>query len=84
MKFGPVLSSSQLKRLNDHKYSCTSSSLLEPYLQPWWNWVVSQIPIWLAPNLITIMGLFVNIFTSIILIFLKPDHNEEVFIVENV
>ena len=77
MKFNPVLSSSQLKRLSDHKYSCTSSSLLEPFLQPWWNWVVSQIPIWLAPNLITITGLAVNIITSLVLIYVNPDGKQE-------
>ena len=78
MKFKPILSSSQLKRLNDHKYSCTSSSLLEPFLQPWWNWVVSQLPVWLAPNLITITGLAVNIITSLVLIYLNPDGKQEV------
>ena len=78
MKFNPVLSSSQLKRLGDHKYSCTSSSLLEPFLQPWWNWVVSQLPFWLAPNLITITGLAVNIITSLVLIYLNPDGKQEV------
>ena len=77
MKFNPVLSTSQLKRLGDHKYSCTSSSLLEPFLQPWWNWVVSQLPIWLAPNLITITGLAVNIITSLVLIYLNPDGKQE-------
>jgi len=77
MKFNPVLSSSQLKRLGDHKYSCTSSSLLEPFLQPWWNWVVSQLPFWLAPNLITITGLAVNIITSLVLIYLNPDGKQE-------
>jgi len=77
MKFNPVLSSSQLKRLSDHKYNCTSSSLLEPFLQPWWNWVVSQIPIWLAPNLITITGLAVNIITSLVLIYVNPDGKQE-------
>ena len=78
MKFGPVLSTQHLKRLGEHKYSCTSASLLEPYLQPWWNWVVQCLPLWLAPNLITITGLFINILTSLILVYYNPDGLQEV------
>lgn len=68
-----VLSVQQLKRLSEHKYSCTSSSLLDPWLQPWWNWLVSMTPLWLAPNLITIIGLIVNIVTTLILVTYSPD-----------
>lgn len=63
-----ILSPQQLKKLSEHKYSCTSSSLMDPYLQPWWNWLVSKTPLWLAPNLITIVGLVVNIVTTLILV----------------
>lgn len=63
-----ILSSGQLKRLSEHKYSCTSISLLDPILQPWWRWLVSRVPLWLAPNLITIVGLIINILTTLILI----------------
>lgn len=72
-----VLNSLQLKRLSEHKYSCTSSSLVEPYLQPWWNWVVDCLPLWLAPNLITIAGLAINILTSLVLVYYNPDGKQE-------
>ena len=75
---GPLLSPNQLKRLNEHKYSCQSASILEPFMQNWWNWVVQQLPLWLAPNLITITGLFVNIVTSLILVYYSPDGKKEV------
>lgn len=78
MKFGPVLDDKQLKRLKEHKYSCISSSVLEPLLQPWWNWVVQCLPLWLAPNLITITGLILNIMTSLVLVYYNPDGKEEV------
>ncbi|XP_069963892.1 choline/ethanolaminephosphotransferase 1 isoform X6 [Bactrocera oleae] len=68
-----VLSAQQLKKLSEHKYACTSSSLLDPWLQPWWNWLVSMTPLWLAPNLITIIGLIVNIVTTLILVSYSPD-----------
>lgn len=63
-----LLSASQLKRLSDHKYSCSNVSLLDPALQVWWGWLVQQVPLWLAPNLITIVGLIVNIATTLILV----------------
>ncbi|XP_024886527.1 cholinephosphotransferase 1-like isoform X3 [Temnothorax curvispinosus] len=68
-----LLSPGQLKRLSEHKYSCTSSSLLDGLLQPWWDWLVSKVPLWLAPNLITVVGLIINIVTTLILIYHSPD-----------
>ncbi|XP_055923328.1 cholinephosphotransferase 1 isoform X2 [Eupeodes corollae] len=74
MKFtSRILSSQQLKKLSEHKYSCSSTSLLDPLLQPWWNWLVSKTPLWLAPNLITIIGLIINILTTLVLISYSPD-----------
>lgn len=58
----------QLKRLSEHKYSVENISLLDPFLQPWWCWLVSKTPLWMAPNLITIIGLAVNIVTALVLI----------------
>ncbi|XP_011164695.1 cholinephosphotransferase 1 isoform X6 [Solenopsis invicta] len=68
-----LLSPGQLKRLSEHKYSCTSNSLLDGLLQPWWDWLVSKVPLWLAPNLITVLGLIVNIVTTLILVYYSPD-----------
>ncbi|XP_033251335.1 cholinephosphotransferase 1-like isoform X1 [Drosophila miranda] len=68
-----ILSAQQLRNLSEHKYSCFSASLLDPLLQPWWNWLVGQTPLWLAPNLITIVGLILNIVTTLILICYSPN-----------
>ncbi|XP_018375273.1 PREDICTED: cholinephosphotransferase 1 isoform X2 [Trachymyrmex cornetzi] len=72
-----LLSSGQLKRLSEHKYSCTSNSILDGLLQPWWDWLVSKVPLWLAPNLITVLGLIVNIVTTLILVYYSPDARTE-------
>lgn len=64
-----ILNAAQLKRLSEHKYSCVTASLLDAWLQPWWCWLVSKTPLWLAPNLITILGLIVNIVTTLILVW---------------
>ncbi|CAG0893323.1 unnamed protein product [Darwinula stevensoni] len=68
-----VLTPLQLKKLSEHKYNCDSKSLLDPFLQPYWNWLVKQVPVWMAPNFITISGLLVNVVTSLILFFYSPD-----------
>ncbi|XP_021188911.1 cholinephosphotransferase 1 isoform X2 [Helicoverpa armigera] len=72
-----ILNAAQLKRLSEHKYSCTSASILDAWLQPWWCWLVSKTPLWLAPNLITILGLIVNIVTTLILVWFSPDARQE-------
>ncbi|ODM95002.1 Choline/ethanolaminephosphotransferase 1, partial [Orchesella cincta] len=77
-KKNPILTHNQLRKLKEHKYSASSASLFDPVLQHWWNWLVKQVPLWLAPNLITILGLIVNILTSLILIYYSPDCQQEV------
>ncbi|XP_060800876.1 cholinephosphotransferase 1 isoform X5 [Amyelois transitella] len=72
-----ILSAAQLKRLSEHKYSCLSDSILDSLLQPWWCWLVSKTPLWLAPNLITILGLIVNIVTTLILVWYSPDARQD-------
>ncbi|CRK95571.1 CLUMA_CG009035, isoform A [Clunio marinus] len=76
-KKNKILSKAQLKHLSDHKYNCTSDSYLDKILQVWWCWLVSKTPLYIAPNLLTIVGLFVNILTSVILIWYAPDAKVE-------
>lgn len=73
-----LLSTAQLRRLTEHRYSCASNSLLDPLLQPYWNKLTSCLPLWLAPNLITVAGLVVNIVTTLILVWYSPDAKAEV------
>ncbi|XP_077561074.1 cholinephosphotransferase 1-like isoform X2 [Haemaphysalis longicornis] len=73
-----ILSPQQLKRLSEHKYSCSGASFMDPFMQPFWNWVTSKCPLWLAPNLMTLSGLFVNIVTSLILVYYSPTATQEV------
>lgn len=73
-----VLSDSQLKRLVDHKYSTEGRSLIEPLFQPYWNWLVTKMPLWLAPNLMTISGLAVNVISSLVVVFYSPHATEPV------
>ncbi|XP_064369932.1 cholinephosphotransferase 1 isoform X4 [Dromaius novaehollandiae] len=71
------LSPAQLKRLEQHHYSAAGRSLLEPSLQPYWNWLVEQVPPWLAPNAITLGGLLLNCLTALPLIACCPSATEQ-------
>lgn len=74
----PPLSRHQLKRLEEHRYKSCGKSLLEPLMQGFWEWLVGQVPAWIAPNLITIIGLVVNIFTTVVLACYCPTATEQV------
>ncbi|XP_068611169.1 cholinephosphotransferase 1 [Brachionichthys hirsutus] len=71
------LSPAHLKRLEEHKYSASGRSLLEPPFQIYWNWLVQQIPTWIAPNTLTISGLLVNVISTLVLVCYCPTATEE-------
>ncbi|KAJ8265880.1 hypothetical protein COCON_G00149790 [Conger conger] len=73
----PPLSRHQLKRLEEHRYSSAGRSLLEPYMQGYWEWLVARVPAWIAPNLITIVGLATNILTTLVLVYYCPTATEQ-------
>jgi hypothetical protein len=37
--------------------------------QPFWNKVVSMLPLWLAANMITLIGMLVNISITLVFVF---------------
>nr|XP_031302579.1 choline/ethanolaminephosphotransferase 1-like isoform X1 [Camelus dromedarius]XP_031302580.1 choline/ethanolaminephosphotransferase 1-like isoform X1 [Camelus dromedarius]XP_031302581.1 choline/ethanolaminephosphotransferase 1-like isoform X1 [Camelus dromedarius]XP_031302582.1 choline/ethanolaminephosphotransferase 1-like isoform X1 [Camelus dromedarius]XP_031302843.1 choline/ethanolaminephosphotransferase 1-like isoform X1 [Camelus dromedarius]XP_031302844.1 choline/ethanolaminephosphotra len=73
----PPLSRHQLKRLEEHRYQSAGRSLLEPLMQGYWEWLVGRVPSWIAPNLITIIGLSINICTTVLLVFYCPTATEQ-------
>ncbi|XP_063811018.1 choline/ethanolaminephosphotransferase 1 [Pseudophryne corroboree] len=73
----PPLSRHQLKKLEEHRYQSCGKSLLEPLMQGFWEWLVGQVPSWIAPNLITIIGLSINIFTTVVLACYCPTATEQ-------
>lgn len=46
-----------LQYLTQHKYQTTGYSKLDNQMNFFWEWVVTWFPNWLAPNLITVIGL---------------------------
>ncbi|ESN90929.1 hypothetical protein HELRODRAFT_116477 [Helobdella robusta] len=68
-----ILSIQQLSKLKDHKYFSTGNTLLDPYMQIFWRWLVEQIPLTWAPNALTLAGLTGNILSTVFLMLYCPD-----------
>ncbi|CAF2896571.1 unnamed protein product [Rotaria sp. Silwood2] len=71
-----ILNEQQLKRLKEHKYASEGTTLLDPCMQKFWKQLVEYCPLWVAPNLITIIGLIINIGTSVLLMYLTNGAKE--------
>lgn len=78
----PILTESQLQRLKEHKYCSEGRSITEFIFQPFWNYVVTLMPLWLAPNLITITGLIINVVTSTMVIIHSPKADSDEVMVQ--
>ena len=52
----PYISSRALKGLRDYKYVAGGYTWLDRVHTPFWNRTVEFFPLWLAPNLITLIG----------------------------
>uniref|UniRef100_A0A8C4QI10 diacylglycerol cholinephosphotransferase n=1 Tax=Eptatretus burgeri TaxID=7764 RepID=A0A8C4QI10_EPTBU len=72
---GP-LSAEQLRRLRQHHYSSLGQSVLDSTLQPWWEWILRFVPLHIAPNTLTLMGLFANAVSTLCLIAMCPGARE--------
>lgn len=68
MGFKSMLSPQHFHGLRDHKYKAEGRSLFEYFMQPYWNWLVLRVPLWVAPNLLTFAGLVVNVIASLAVI----------------
>lgn len=73
-----VLTTQEITRLREHRYASEGTTLLDPYMQRFWKWLVEYCPLWVAPNLITIVGLAINIATSILLMIYTKGATEQV------
>ena len=71
-----VLSPAQLQGLKIHEYRSQGSSLLESLaLKRFWRWLVSFLPLSVAPNIITFTGFIIAMATSLVVVL--PDLNAE-------
>eukprot|EP00051_Salpingoeca_urceolata_P032994 m.18375 g.18375 ORF g.18375 m.18375 type:complete len:376 (-) comp5708_c0_seq1:308-1435(-) len=72
-----IITPDAVQRLVAHKYKSSGQSLLDPALTGYWNFVVSLFPLWVAPNLITFVGLMINVITTVIMVYYNPTASDE-------
>merc|ERR1712100_836913 len=62
-----------LKALSNYKYHGVDNSLLANYvMQPFWRQAVNLLPIWIAPNLVTLLGFFAIVASYLVMWFYSP------------
>jgi ethanolaminephosphotransferase len=65
---------SKLHHLREYSYHGEDHSLLANYVfQPFWRWAAEFLPLWLAPNLITLLGLFAMVLGYVVVAFHLPE-----------
>ncbi|KAJ3372191.1 hypothetical protein HDU91_004126 [Kappamyces sp. JEL0680] len=63
-----------LQGLAKYKYSAVDKSPISKYiLQPYWSWAATLFPIWMAPNLITLLGFLFVLANFLLLLHYTPD-----------
>ena len=57
-----------------YRYSGVDKSPIARFiLTPYWNYVTTLMPMWLAPNLITLLGLMCILLNIVTIVILVPD-----------
>ncbi|KAK7404000.1 hypothetical protein QQX98_010227 [Neonectria punicea] len=68
------ISDDALSHLKTYKYSSVDLSPVSKYiLGPWWNAFVEFLPLWLAPNMVTLLGFFFILGNIVLLEIFMPD-----------
>eukprot|EP01134_Creolimax_fragrantissima_P002479 CFRG2479T1 len=72
-----IFSPEEIKNLKNHRYSSTDGSLLSKVMNPWWSFAVTLIPTWVAPNILTLIGLLSTLLSTCVLLFYCPGMDGE-------
>ncbi|ORY54564.1 CDP-alcohol phosphatidyltransferase [Pseudomassariella vexata] len=68
------ISDDALIHLKSYKYSAVDKSPISQYiLRPYWNAFVELMPLWLAPNMVTLIGFFFILGNIGLLVIFMPD-----------
>ncbi|OQR86511.1 CDP-alcohol phosphatidyltransferase [Thraustotheca clavata] len=73
-----VLSTKALEGIAEYQYKPGSMTWLDTKFTYFWNGVVEYLPLWLAPNVITLFGTFMIVSSSILLFLHSPTMTEEI------
>lgn len=69
---GMVLSKTDLDMIVAYKYKPGAYTHLDNLLTPFWNWAVTLLPKWMAPNLVTFIGLVGTTLAAVLLTSYSP------------
>ena len=64
-----------LVNLINYKYKSGEYTAVDQAMQPFWNWSVQLLPMWMAPNLVTFIGLCLCIIGHVTVISFSQDYN---------
>ncbi|KAG0296830.1 hypothetical protein BGZ96_008434 [Linnemannia gamsii] len=68
------VSDAGLANLRLYKYGCVDKSPVTKYiLSHYWNWAVTLFPMWMAPNLITLIGFGFVVSNLFVVMYFIPD-----------
>jgi ethanolaminephosphotransferase len=68
------VSDEALVHLKSYKYSSIDKSYISRYiLKHYWNGFVELLPLWLAPNLVTLLGFFFILGNVALMVWYVPD-----------
>ncbi|KAI9498001.1 CDP-alcohol phosphatidyltransferase-domain-containing protein [Zychaea mexicana] len=68
----------QLENLRYYKYAAVDKSYVTKYiLSHYWNWAITLFPMWIAPNLITLIGLGFMMSSVLLVTYYVPDFSSE-------
>ncbi|KAH3695887.1 ethanolaminephosphotransferase 1-like [Dreissena polymorpha] len=74
MAFQQVLSDKILAGFDKYKYSAVDTSPLSNYvMHPFWNGCVKLVPMWVAPNLLTLTGFLLLVVNFLFMIYYDMD-----------
>ncbi|KAI8338663.1 CDP-alcohol phosphatidyltransferase-domain-containing protein [Chlamydoabsidia padenii] len=72
--YSNALDQEHLENLRLYKYRAVDKSLISnKILKHYWNWMVNFFPLWMAPNLITLLGLGFMVVNVVFIVVYIPD-----------
>lgn len=75
--FGKYITDDGLKHIKEHKYKSGGYSFLDNIINPWWEFVVTLVPMSVAPNTLTLIGVIINFGFYIIMFYHDPTMSKE-------
>lgn len=72
LKDSRYLRDKDLTSLDHYVYHGADYTFIENFLNPFWTWFATFFPDWMAPNMITLIGLIINVIASVAVIMHDP------------